>query len=310
MALRLPSTVFAPWLAVWRRLCTGLGLVLVLVVLQAPVQAQDLLPVPALTARIMDSSGTLAAQDVASIEQQLAALEQRSGTQVVVWLLPSTAPEDIFSYANRVANEWKIGRKDVGDGLLIVVAVQDRRMRIEVAKTLEGAIPDLAAKQIIERDMTPAFKRGDYAGGLKQAIESLGQRITGEHLPAPAERAAQSGFSWGDNWSVILVAVLVVSQMLRRLFGRGLGAVVTGVAGAGLVYVLSASLLLALGAGVAALVWSLLSGLASTGINSGLHSGSGRGRGGWGGGWGGPGGGGFSSGGGGDFGGGGASGKW
>ena len=223
-------------------------------------------------------------------------------------MLPSTAPEDIFSYANRVANVWKIGRKDVGDGLLIVVAVQDRRMRIEVAKTLEGAIPDLAAKQIIERDMTPAFKRGDYAGGLKQAIEALGQRITGEHLPAPDQAAAQSGFNLGDNWSLLLFGVLVISQMLRRIFGRGLGAVMAGVAGAGLVYVLSASVLLALGVGVAALVWSLFSGLASTGLGSDL----GRGRGGWGGGgWGGGrGGGGFSSGGGGDFGGGGASGRW
>lgn len=290
--------------AVWRRFLTGLCLLLAL----ASVSAQEPLPVPALTARIMDSSGTLAAGDVASIEQQLAALEQRSGTQVVVWMLPSTAPEDIFSYANRVANVWKIGRKDVGDGLLIVVAVQDRRMRIEVAKTLEGAIPDLAAKQIIERDMTPAFKRGDYAGGLKQAIEALGQRITGEHLPAPDQAAAQSGFNLGDNWSLLLFGVLVISQMLRRIFGRGLGAVMAGVAGAGLVYVLSASVLLALGVGVVALVWSLFSGLASTGLGSDL----GRGRGGWGGGgWGGGrGGGGFSSGGGGDFGGGGASGKW
>ena len=290
--------------AVWRRFLTGLCLLLAL----ASVKAQEPLPVPALTARIMDSSGTLAAGDVVRIEQQLAALEQRSGTQVVVWMLPSTAPEDIFSYANRVANVWKIGRKDVGDGLLIVVAVQDRRMRIEVAKTLEGAIPDLAAKQIIERDMTPAFKRGDYAGGLKQAIEALGQRITGEHLPAPDQAAAQSGFNLGDNWSLLLFGVLVISQMLRRIFGRGLGAVMAGVAGAGLVYVLSASVLLALGVGVAALVWSLFSGLASMGLGSDL----GRGRGGWGGGgWGGGrGGGGFSSGGGGDFGGGGASGRW
>jgi len=290
------------FLADWRRRLMGLCLLLA----WGLVQAQDPLPVPALTGHIMDSSGTLAAGDVASIEQQLAALEQRSGTQMVVLLLPSTGPEDIFSYANRVANVWKIGRKDVGDGLLIVVAVQDRRMRIEVAKTLEGAIPDLAAKQIIEREMTPAFKRGDYAGGLKQAIDALGQRITGEHLPEPAqptaEGSARSGFNLGDNWSLLLFGVLVVSQMLRRLFGRGPGAVIAGMAGAGLAYVLTASLMLALGVGVAALVWGLLSGLASPGLNSGL--GRGRGGGGWGGG------GGFSSGGGGDFGGGGASGKW
>ncbi len=291
--------------SVCRRALTGLCLLLTLGLVPSQVNAQDPLPVPALTGHLMDSSGTLAAGDAVRIEQQLAALEQRSGTQVVVWMLPSTAPEDIFSYANRVANVWKIGRKDVGDGLLIVVAVQDRRMRIEVAKSLEGAIPDLAAKQIIEREMTPAFKRGDYAGGLKQAIDALGQRIMGEHLPAPEQPSARNSFNLGDNWSLLLFGVLVVSQMLRRLFGRGPGAVIAGVAGAGLAYVLTASWVLALGVGVAAVVWGLLSGLASPGLNSGL----GRGRGGWGsGGWGG--GGGFSSGGGGDFGGGGASGKW
>ncbi len=289
--------------SVWRRLLTGLCLLLTLGLVQSQVQAQEPLPVPALTGHLMDSSGTLSAGDAASIEQQLAGLEQRSGTQVVVWMLPSTAPEDIFSYANRVANVWKIGRKDVGDGLLIVVAVQDRRMRIEVAKSLEGAIPDLAAKQIIEGYMMPAFKRGDYAGGVKQAIDALGQRITGEHLPAPEQPSAQSGFSWDHNWSFLLFGLLAVSQMLRRLFGRGPGAVIAGLAGAGLAYVLTASLMLALGVGVAAVVWGLLGGLASPSLNSGL--GRGRGGGGWGGG-----GGGFSSGGGGDFGGGGASGKW
>lgn len=277
----------------------------------ASVLAQDLQPVPALTARIMDTSATLSANDLGRIEQQLAALEQRSGAQVVVLLLPSTAPEDIFSYANRVANVWKIGRKTVGDGILIVVAVQDRRMRIEVAKTLEGAVPDLAARQIIEREMTPAFKRGDYAGGLTQAIEALGRRIAGENLPAPENAPAQdrSG-QMGDQWMVLLIGLLVVSQVLRSLLGRGAGAVVSGVAGAGLAYVFTSSLFLALGAGVVTLLWTFMSGLTSNGLRAG------RGRGGrmggpWGGGgWGGGGGGGFSSGGGGDFGGGGAGGNW
>jgi uncharacterized protein len=277
------------------------------------VQAQALLPVPTLAGHVLDSSGALSAKQVSQIEQQLAALEQRSGTQMAVLLVPSTAPEDIFSYANRVANVWKIGRKDVGDGVLIVVAVQDRRMRIEVAKSLEGAIPDLAAKQIIERDMVPAFKRGDYAGGLGQAIDSLGRRVALEGLPVPTAAARQdvsrNSFNVGDNWSFLLLGLFLVSQVLRRSLGRGLGAVLTGLVGAGLAYAFSASLLLALGVGVLALAWGFFSGLASKGLNFTTNSGMGRGRGGFGG-RGSGGGGGFRSGGGGDFGGGGASGRW
>jgi uncharacterized protein len=128
----------------------------------------------------------------------------------VVLMVPTTAPEDIASYANRVGNTWKIGRKDVGDGVLLVVAKDDRKLRIEVAKALEGAIPDLAAKQIIDEALTPHFKAGDYAGGLDAAVDQLAARIKGEPLPSvtPADGAgsdpkatAFSGGTWPSSCS-------------------------------------------------------------------------------------------------------------
>src|SRR6187401_1611672 len=128
--------------------------------------AQGVLPVPELTARVVDQTGTLDAIQRQGLEEKLAAFEQQKGTQIVVLLVPTTQPEDISSYANRVANAWKIGRKDVGDGIVVIVAKDDRRVRIEVAKTLEGAVPDLAAKQVIDEAITPRFRQGDFAGGL------------------------------------------------------------------------------------------------------------------------------------------------
>jgi uncharacterized protein len=128
------------------------------------------------------------------LKAKLAALEAAKGSQVVVLMLPTTAPEDIASYANRVGNTWKIGRKGVGDGVLLIVAKDDRKVRIEVAKTLEGAIPDLAAKQIIDQALTPRFKVGDYAGGLDAAVEQLAARIKGE--PLPPVNPVSSGQWW------------------------------------------------------------------------------------------------------------------
>ena len=283
----------------FRRLLQSFFVCLALLLTGGTLQAQDVQSVPALTARIMDRSGTLNASELSAIEQQLAAIEQRNGAQVVVLMVASTAPEDIFDYANRVANTWKLGRKTVGDGVLFVVAVQDHRMRIEVAKSLEGAVPDVAAGRIIERDMTPAFKRGDYATGLRQGIEAVGQRIAGENLPAPEPFARVADRS--DLWGILLIGLLVLSQVVRSVLGRGKGAAVIGVVGAGLAYVVTASGLIALGAGLVAMLWTLLGGLRASGLPSD------RGGGGWGGM---SGGGGFSSGGGGDFGGGGASGRW
>eukprot|EP01032_Pedospumella_encystans_P017177 gene17177-19583_t len=139
----------------------------------SPAWAQTLVPVPPLTARVMDQTGTLSAADVAALEQQLKTFEQQRGTQIVVLVLPSTAPEDIADFTQRLGDAWKIGRRQVGDGLLLVVALNDRRLRIAPAKALEGAVPDLAAQRIIDQVITPAFRRGDVAGGLREGLTHL-----------------------------------------------------------------------------------------------------------------------------------------
>ena len=283
-------------------------------------QAQDVLPVPALSGRVVDQTGTLSATQSAALDAKLAAFEARSGPQIVVLLVPGTAPEDITSYAQRVADTWKIGRRDVGDGVLLVVAKGERKVRIEVAKSLEGAIPDLAARQIIDSAIRPAFRADDYAGGLNAAVDRLMQRIQGEGLPTPQARAgAREGLQLEELGMFFFVAVPILGAVLTGLFGRKLGSVLTAGAAGGLGWWFTASLLLAGAAGLGAL---LLVGI--LGIGSALQRAGSRGRGlphiggfggsgGWGGGFGGGGsggGGGFSSGGGGDFGGGGASGDW
>ncbi len=286
------------------------------------VQAQDLQPIPALTARVIDTTGKLDAAALQGLEAKLAALEQRKGSQVVLLMVPTTQPEDIASYANRVANVWKIGRKGVGDGLLLIVAQRDGKVRIEVAKTLEGAVPDLAAKQIIDEALVPSLRKGDYASGLANAVEQIAQRIDGENLPpsqAPSGglNTLGEGFQWMDMAIFLLFAVPIGGAVAKSIFGNKLGAVLTGGAVGGLAFFVTASVALAALAFVVALLFTLMSsvGRAVTG-RRGYHRG--HDGGGWstggfgggdGGGWSG-GGGGFSSGGGGDFGGGGASGDF
>lgn len=275
-------------------------------------QAQQ--AVPALTAHVVDTAGTLSGAQSEALEARLTAFEQARGAQVVVLLVTSTQPEDIASYANRVANTWKIGRKDIGDGLLLIVAVQDRKLRIEVAKTLEGAIPDLAAKRIIDEAITPRFKQGDYAGGIDAGVTRIMALISGEALPAPAAASQPSGgFDWMQLGIFMFIAVPVIGAVTRGILGNRLGAVATGGVAGVIAMVLTASLLIAGLAGVAAMIFTLVqnipgkrgSGWPGAGGNAGWGHG-----GGFGGGGGGGFGGGFGSGGGGDFGGGGASGDW
>lgn len=281
-------------------------------------RAQDVLPVPALEGRVVDRSGTLDAAQRQAMEQHLAAVERELGTQIVVLLVSTTAPEDIAAFAQRVGEQWKIGRRDVGDGVLIVVAKDDRRIRIEVAKALEGAIPDLAARQIITETISPAFKRNDYAGGLNAAIDRLGARIRPEGLPSPSSpRDGASGLGDGLDWQELamffFVAVPIIGAVLTSIFGRKLGSMLTGGAAGAAGWWFSASLLMAGLAGVVALFLVGVMGFGASGRGRGSHGGGppiiwGGGGSGWGGGSSGDGG--FSSGGGGDFGGGGASGDW
>lgn len=285
------------------------------------VQAADdggVQAVPPLSARVIDQTSTLSEADRQALEGKLAGIETRLGTQIVVLMVATTQPEDIASYAQRVGDAWKIGRAQVGDGLLLVVAKADRRVRIEVAKTLEGAIPDLAAKRIIDGAITPAFKAGDYAGGLNQGVDQLAARVQGENLPLPtggegATPAANPGFQWDDLGVFLFIGVPVVGGILSSVMGRKAGSLTSGLVAGGLGWWVTTSTLVALGVGLASMlvVAAMASGSRGRGgpFIGGGGLGGGFGGGGFGGGFGG-GGGGFSSGGGGDFGGGGASGDW
>ena len=283
-----------------------------LLLLVSLAQAQQ--AVPPLTAHVVDSTGTLNAQQARQLEDKLNAFEQSGGAQVVLLLVPTTQPEDIVSYANRVANTWKIGRKEIGDGLLLIVAKNDRQVRIEVAKTLEGAIPDLAAKHIIDQAITPRFRQGDFAGGLDAGVDQIMARINGEALPAPTSRPTgkRGGFDWTDLAVFMFIAVPVLGTVTRRLLGSKVGSVATGGVVGVIAMLVTSSLLIAGLAAFAALLFALFSnvtqGVGRSGWGSGGAGGWGTGGGFGGGGFGG--GGGFSSGGGGDFGGGGASGSW
>ena len=290
-----------------------------LVLFVASAFAQNVQPVPPLTAHVIDQTGTLDAIQAKGLEDKLAALEKAKGTQVVVLMVGTTQPEDDASYANRVANTWKIGRKAVGDGVLVVVAKDDRKVRIEVAKTLEGAVPDLAAKMIIDDAITPKFRQGDFAGGLQAAVDQLIARVNGEALPAPRAPASQTsggtgGFDFFNLAILLFFAVPIVGGVLRAILGRKLGSLATGGGVGFLAMLFTSSLVVAVIAGLVGLLFSLVSGggpfAGRRGHGPIIFPGGGWGGGGGGGWGGGGGGGGFSSGGGGDFGGGGASGDW
>lgn len=279
-----------------------------------PVFGQGVQAVPALTARVIDQTSTLSAAESSALESRLSAFEQETGAQVVVLMVMTTAPEDIASYANRVANTWKIGRKDVGDGLLLLVAKQDRKIRIEVAKSLEGAVPDLAAKRVIDEAITPHFKQGRFAAGIDAAISQISALIRSESLPAPtadsvASTAPSQGFSWTDIGIFLFFAVPVSAAVARAVFGPVFGVLLVGLGTGFLAYLFTRSYLLAAFAGLLGWVWGALSSAGSGpgssrrstpwsgGSSSGSWNGSGSSSD-------------FGSGGGGDFGGGGASGDW
>ena len=261
--------------------------------------AQAEVPVPPLSARVTDLTATLDAQQKQALEARLAAFEKNKGAQLAVLLVPTTQPETIEQFALRVAEAWKLGRKGVDDGALLLVAKDDRALRIEVGYGLEGALNDATAKRIIAEIITPFFKRGEFYAGVDAGTAAMMRVIEGEPLPPP-QRAAASGSY--DIESLLFIAfglVVVVGGMLRALLGRFPAAALMG-GGLGLLaWLVAASLFAALLVGVMAFLFVLLGG-------------SGRGFGGHGGGFGhgGFGGGGGFSGGGGGFGGGGASGRW
>jgi uncharacterized protein len=276
--------------------------------LAVAVAADNLQPIPPLTARVSDTTGTLDAQQKQTLESALAALEQRKGAQLAVLVVATTQPEEIEQYSIRVVDAWKLGRKSVDDGVMLLIAKDDHHVRIEVGRGLEGAIPDAASARIIREYITPKFRAGDFYGGIRDAVDALTKLIDGEPLPPPLADEKQT-HRRGDVFNT-LVTALFVGFWARAFFGgvpatprAGLVGAVTG----GLAWFLSGLLPLTLGAGVFGLILGLLGGggggFASRGGSGGWSSG-GFGGGGFGGG-----GGGFSGGGGG-FAGGGASGSW
>jgi uncharacterized protein len=307
----------------------ALLLLLLTGLLPSLVAAQSLQAVPPLRARVTDLTGTLDAQQVQTLEATLAALEKKKGAQVVVLLVQTTQPEAIEQYSIRVVEAWKLGRGKrqaeqasgnpnapaVDDGVMLLVAKQDRRLRIEVGWGLEGAIPDGIAKRIIDESISPRFRRGDYFGGIQAGVQDLQARIEGEELPAPwqpGEARPDGGSSFGFVPVLLFafVAGTILSSMLGRFLGAGAGGLGAAVLGAG-----AAGPILAVGAGILVFFLVLLMAPSGSGMRrvgrrtTGPVIFPGGWGGGGGGGFGGGGGGGFSGGGGG-FGGGGASGGW
>ncbi len=272
--------------------------------LAAGAFAQTLVTVPPLTARVTDLTGTLSGAAVAHIENELAAFEAKKGSQIAVLMVPTTQPEDIDQFGIRVADSWKLGRKGVDDGAILIVAKNDRRVRVEVGYGLEGALPDAIANRIITETITPRFRQGDYDGGVEAGVDRMIAVINGEPLPAPDRKWEHHDNNIGNFLPLLLAAVFVASGLLRAIFGRLFGSLATGGLAGFLAWALSHLLPIGLGAGVLAFAFAMLLG-ATRGWSSG---GGWGGLGGLGGGLGGFGGG--FSGGGGGFGGGGASGGW
>jgi uncharacterized protein len=273
------------------------------------LQAQSLAPIPALDSPVVDTTGSLDATARGALVAQALALQQRKGSQLQLLLVPTTAPEDIAAYSQRVFDQWKLGRKGVDDAVLVVVAKDDHRARIQPGYGLEGAIPDAIAARVIQEYMAPKFRAGDYAGGLADATAALVKLVDGEPLPAPIADNRQPG--GGGDWMFALFAALVVAQLARGIFRRAPSALrgLLGAGAAGGVAWLIAHALLIGGAGG---LLGLLLGLARVPAGRYARHGGwgGFGGGGFGGGGFGGGGGGGWSGGGGMSGGGGASGSW
>ena len=262
---------------------------------------------PPLTGRVTDLTATLDTTQKAALEQTLQAFEARKGSQLAVLIVPTTAPETIEQYALRVAEQWKLGRKKVDDGAILLVAKDDRALRLEVGYGLEGALNDATSKRILSEIITPRFRQGDFAGGIAAGVERIIRVVDGEPLPAPAKKPARGLADVEDYIPVIFIVALAVGGALRGLLGRVGGGLVTGAIVGGLAWLFIGVAVIAAGAGLLAFLFTAL-GVASMGGRGGLGGGYGGSSGGGFGG-GGSGGGGFSGGGGG-FGGGGASGRW
>jgi uncharacterized protein len=247
---------------------------------------------PVLSTRVTDLTNTLDATQRGRLEAQLAAIERSGRAQAAVLLLPTTQPETIEQFGIRLAEAWKVGRKGADNGLILIVAKDDRRMRIEVGYGLEGVLPDAIASRIVNERMAPAFRQGDFFGGLQTALAAIEGALGGEPAAPLAAAAPPSAPDATEDWFTWLTATLVAAGVLRAIFGL-LGSLVAAAVGGWLGFMIFGSWPAALIAALVVFVFSF--GRVSAGGGGGFGGSSG--------------GGGFSGGGGG-FGGGGASGRW
>jgi uncharacterized protein len=294
------------------------ALALCLLLTVAPAWAQSRVAIPALDSPVVDTTGTLDAAQKQQLEQQALALQQRKGSQLQVLMVSTTQPETIEQYAQRVFDQWKLGRQGVDDGVLLLVAKDDRRVRIQPGYGLEGAIPDAIANRVIQEYLAPKFRTGDFGGGIVDGTAQLARLVEGEALPAPVSGNREDQEPVSSDGLFALFAAFVVASLVRGVFGKAprlLRSAFTGGAAGGVALLLSSIIPLAAFAGILGVFYGLIS------ISSGRyarHGGwGGFGGGGWGGGGFGGGGGDFGGGGGGGWsggggmsGGGGASGSW
>ncbi len=289
-------------------ICLLLGLA------SAGAGAQALQPIPKFEARVTDLTGTLTAGEQSGLEQKLADFEARKGSQIVVLIVATTSPEEIEQYSIRVVDAWKPGRKKTDDGVLILLAKDDHKVRIEVGYGLEGALTDVTSNRIIDETMRPLLRSGQYFAGINAGVDQVIRVVDGEPLPPPdANWQQRHGTNLHNALPLLLVAFLAGSAVLRAMFGRALGAGLTGGLIALICWVLFSTVALALGVGVVAFLGALIMGMSGGrgGFGGGFGGLGGLGGGGFSGGLGGGGfSGGFGGGGGGGFGGGGASGSW
>ena len=258
--------------------------------------------VPPLSGRVVDQTGTLSSGDISSLTQTLKNLEARKGSQLAVLIVPTTEPETIEQYSIRVAEAWKIGRKKIDDGALLVVAKNDRKLRIEVGYGLEGALNDVTARRIIDEVITPRFRNGDFAGGISAGVDRMIRVIDGGPLPAPARAQTSTSSGNFDAFNpFVLFAIFIGGAILRTVLGRLIGSIAAGGMVGALAWFIAGSLAASIIAGLIAFIFTMFgNSLMSSGTGS-SYSGSSGSSGGFSGGF---------SGGGGSFGGGGASGSW
>lgn len=238
-----------------RHLKIGL-LALCVTLLLVSRMAFALVDIPQLSTRVTDLTGTLNAQQQSALEAKLAAFEAKKGSQIAILIVPTTQPEDVAQYANRTAMTWRLGRKEAQDGLLVLVAKQDRKSRIEVDSGLQGAIPDIYAKRIVSDVMRPYFKQGDFYGGINASVDVLTSLIDGEALPAPQPQGQGAGGA-ENNLLLFFIGTLFLTMFFHSIFGRFFGSAATGGVMGGATALL-ASTAMGLSAGIVAFIISLV----------------------------------------------------